>query len=157
MPLYFWDNWISTWIRRLEWVESLYPSTLLHSQWISRLSCTVSTQVWCWDTTWKSLRVRYQKYSILRATPEALPKFRIHFWCWEMKWNLSTSKGHARGAAKTECKLGDVWYPTDVLKLRSMLACVSCHQCPISRETRWCHMGFYPALKRSIQCWVGHK
>ena len=30
-------------------------------------------------------------------------------------------------------------------------------QCPISRETKWCHLGFYPAIKRTIQCWVGHK
>ena len=48
MPLYFWDIWISTWIRQLKWVENLSPFTLLHSQWISRLRCTISTQANCW-------------------------------------------------------------------------------------------------------------
>ena len=52
MPLYFWDNWISTWIRRLEWVDSLYPFTLLHSQWIFWDSDALSAQANCWYAGW---------------------------------------------------------------------------------------------------------
>ena len=54
-----------------------------------------------------------------------------------MKWTLSTSKGDARCAPKAEYKLGDVWYPTDIWKLRSILTCVNVQSHVRQSDVTW--------------------
>ena len=178
MPLYFWDNWISTWMRRLEWVESLCPLAVLHSQWIVRLSCTMSTQDNCWcagpvrkDGLSPHVPSDYTAVTGVRFHAlfdgETLPK-RVEMLSHEGPRKCCQNFGSTFGAEKWSeiCqlqrvtpealpKLSDIgWCFTPNWHFETQIYADLC-QCPVSRETKWCHLGFYP--ERAIQCWVGHE
>ena len=65
--------------------------------------------------------------------------------CWNSDFNPQASK------------LSVNWVTFDAQLLLCTQIYYYLFQCQVSCERRWCPMGFYPTLKRSIQCWIGNR